>query len=245
MFLISGVNKNFKIPVAYFLIAGLKAEERAALAKEVILFICKTGVKIVGLVFDGLAANLGMVRKMGANLQTQPYIINPHSDDKIFIFPDACHMLKLVRNCLARKGKIYDENGQSIEWRYFVALEAYQSANNINLGNKINETQIQWERNKMSVKIACQTLSNSVADSMDLLRKKGVDEFQGSEATAQIFRRFNNIFDILNSMYEDAIGFKRPISPDTKDEYFNYFDESIDYIKNLKLEENGNSILTT
>lgn len=53
VFLVSGVNKSFKIPVAYFLIDGLKAEERAALAQEVILFVCKTGIKIVGLVFDG------------------------------------------------------------------------------------------------------------------------------------------------------------------------------------------------
>lgn len=246
VFLVSGVNESFKIPVAYFLIAGLKGDERAALLREVILFVSKSGIKIVGSVFDGLVANLTMVRLLGADIKNDRlFIINPHSDDKIFIFLDACHMHKLVRNCLARNEKMYNGGGQKIEWRYFVALEAYQREHKINLGNKINKTHIQWDRNKMSVKIACQTLSNSSADSIDLLRNKGVEEFQGSEETTAFFRRMNNIFDILNSMYETAEGFKRPISPETSHQYFSYFDESINYIENLKFSINGHSVLKT
>lgn len=246
VFLVSGVNESFKVPVAYFLIAGLKGHERAALLREVLLFVSKTGVKIIGLVFDGLVANLAMVRILGANIKAnRPYIINPHSDDKILIFPDACHMLKLVRNCLARKGILFTGDGKTIEWRFFVALEAYQRENKINLGNKINKTHIQWEKNKMTVKIACQTLSNSVADSIDLLRNKGIEEFEGSEETTQFFRRINNVFDILNSMHETAIGFKRPICPENEHDYFNYFDETIEYIRNLKLSPRGSSILRT
>lgn len=57
-------------------------------------------------------------------------------------------------------------------------------------------------------------------------------------------RRINNIFDILNSkVSKDAIGFKRTISLDTKDEYFEYFEESISYIRKLKISPGGNSIL--
>lgn len=46
-------------------------------------------------------------------------------------------------------------------------------------------------------------------------------------------------------MYENGICFKRPISPQTAQEYFQYFDESIIYMRNLKLEPNGKSILLT
>lgn len=46
-------------------------------------------------------------------------------------------------------------------------------------------------------------------------------------------------------MYENAICFKRPISPQTEKEYFEYFDESIIYMRNLKLSLNGKSILLT
>lgn len=98
----------------------------------------------------------------------------------------------------------------------------------------------------MNLRIAAETLSNSVADSIEFLRKTGAEAFKGSEATVKFIRRINNIFDILNSKDRtDAICFKRPISPETKEEYFKYFDESIAYIKNLKLSPEGKSILTT
>lgn len=246
VYMVTGVNENFKIPVAYFLITGLKANEKAALTKEVILLTSKTGVKVVGMTFDGLASNLAMARNMGAAIKkNKPYITNPHSDDKIYIFPDACHMLKLVRNRLALNEKLYDINNDCIEWKYVIELETYQRENKINLGNKINKTHVQWDKKKMSVRIACQTVSNSCADSLDFLRLKGVEEFQGSEATTKFFRRFNNVFDILNSMRENAGGFKRPISHETKNEYFEYFEESISYIRGLKTSLDGKSILTT
>lgn len=246
VFLVTGVNQSFKIPVAYFLTNGLNAIEKATLIREVILFVSKTGIKIVGLVFDGLISNLATMRLLGANFRkNRYYIINPHSDDKIFIFFDACHMIKLSRNCLASKSVLYDGKNQLIKWEFLIALEKYQRENQINLGNKINKMHVQWEKKKMSVRLACETMSNSVADSLELLRNKGVEEFQECEPTIEYFRRMNNIFDILNSMKETGIAFKRPISPETENEFFTYFDESINYINGLKLSLGGNSILKT
>lgn len=95
------------------------------------------------------------------------------------------------------------------------------------------------------VRIACETLSNSAADAIDLLRNKGVAGFEGSEPTTKFMRHVNNSFDVLNSKVDDAIGFKRTISRDTKEEYFRYFDEAISYFQNIKLTPRGKSILRT
>lgn len=97
----------------------------------------------------------------------------------------------------------------------------------------------------MSVRLASETLSNSTADSFDFLRNKGIEPFSQSEATANYFRRMNNNFDICNSMYEDGILFKAPISPKNKESFFKYIDESIDYMEKLKLSPTGKSILKT
>lgn len=247
VFLVSGINEKFKIPVAYFLTAGVKANEKAALLQQVLLLLGKTGVKVTGIVYDGLASNLAAAKELGANFgNDQPYIINPHSNDKIFMFPDACHSMKTARNRLAEKGELYDDNHGKIEWQFIVTLEKYQRENKINLGNRLTKAHIQWEKKKMSVRIAAETLSNSVADSIEFLERKGHAEFQNSGATVGYIRRINNVFDILNSKNSnDAICFKRPISPETKDEYFKYFDESISYMRGLKLSPNGKSILTT
>lgn len=246
VFLVAGINLKFKLPVGYFLVSGLKANEKAALIQQVILLAGKSGVKVVGLVYDGLVTNMATGRELGANLKkNEAFFANPHSDDQIFLFPDACHSLKSARNRLASLTVLY--NGENkIQWKYIVELERYQRENKINLGNKLTKVHIQWEKRKMSVRVAAETLSNSVADAIEFLRKRGVIEFQGSEATVSFIRRINNMFDILNSKDSDhAIGFKRSISPETKDEYFAYIDESISYIRNLKISPNGRSILTT
>lgn len=247
VFLISGINDKFKIPVAYFLTVGLKANEKAALIRETILFVCKTGVKIVGMTFDGLFANLATCRELGADFKNdRAYIFNPHSDGKIFLYLDACHMLKLARNCLASKSILYDSNGNKIEWRFIENLEEYQRENKMNIANKINKKHIQWKRNKMSVKIAAQTLSNSTADSIDLLREIGIDKFQQSEPLTKYIRYVNNTFDVLNSKCsDDAIGFKRAISLKTHEEFFRFFDEAIEYFQNLRLTMNGRKIINT
>lgn len=247
VFMVVGINEKFKLPVAYFLVSGLKANEKAALIQQVVLLAGKSGVKIVGLVHDGLVTNMATNKELGANIKKkQAYFINPHSDEKIFLFPDVCHSLKTARNRLATLGVLYDGQKRKIEWRYIVALENYQRTHKINLGNKLTKAHIQWDKKKMCVAIAVETLSNSVADAIEFLRKNGIEEFQGSEATVDFIRRMNNVFDILNSRDDaNAIGFKRPISEETKDEYFKYFDESILYISQLKIKPNGRSILTS
>lgn len=240
VFLISGINDKFKIPVAYFLIAGLKADEKAALTREVILMIGKTGIKVVGMTFDGLNTNISVCKTLGADfVNNKGYIINPHSDEKIYVYLDACHMLKLARNILASKKSIFDSDKNAIEWRFIEELEKYQRENKFNLANKINKRHIQWDRNKMCVRVASETMSNSTADAIDLLRSNGVPGFENSEPTTKYLRMVNNSFDILNSKHDDALRFKRSISKNTKDEYFAFFDEAIEYFQGLKLTANS------
>lgn len=245
VFLVTGINIKFKIPVAYFLIAGLKANEKATLIQQVILLAGKSGVKVAGLAYDGLVTNIATGKELGADFKgDKAYFINPHSDEKIYLFPDACHSLKSARNRLASLGVLYDGSNNKIEWSFIANLENYQRENKVDLGNKITKTHIQWEKKKMSVRIAAETLSNSVADAIEFLQRNGIEDFQGSEATVSFIRRINNIFDILNSKdSKDAIGFKRPISTETKEEYFEYFEESIAYIRKLRVSAQGNSIL--
>lgn len=240
VFLIAGINDKFKIPVAYFLTSGLKSEEKAALVQQVILFVSKTGVKVVGMTFDGLVENLATCTELGADFQqNMGYIVNPHSDEHIFLFLDPCHLLKLARNCLASKKIIFDGDNKLVEWRFIEELEKYQREHKVNIGNKINKRHIQWEKNKMSVRLAAETLSNSTADSIDLLRNLGVIEFENSEATTKYIRYVNNSFDTLNSKSDDAIGFKCTISLKTREDFFNFFGEATVYFRQLKLEQTG------
>lgn len=196
----------------------------------------KTGVKIVGMTFDGAKSNIAMCKILGADFKAkQTYVTNPHSDDKIFCFLDPSHMLKLLRNCLARLKVLYDAEGGAIRWDFIRRLHEYQQKNNMNLGNKIGKKHVEWESKKMCVRIASETLSNSIADSLLLLKSKGASGFSDCEPTVKYIRFANNVFDIFNSNDKpNKTNFKKPISPDNFNEYFSYFDGAKKYFESLK-----------
>lgn len=52
------VGPDFEVPVAYELLNGLESEDRAALTLRVIRSIEMTGVRLISLTTDGLAANI-------------------------------------------------------------------------------------------------------------------------------------------------------------------------------------------
>lgn len=208
VFMLTGVNEKFKLPIGYFFINTLTSVEKAALVQEILLLLNRyTGIKTIALTFDGLPANKKMCQDIDAGFcADNPYIVNPHSCDEVLVFLDPSHMLKLVRNTLGRYKTLYDKNGESISWQFIEKLYKYQHENSLNLGNKITKRHILWDKHIMSVRIACETLSDSVADSLEILLNQKVSGFENCQATIRFIRQFNNLFDIMNSKKDDATG---------------------------------------
>ena len=77
-------------------------------------------------------------------------------------------------------------------------------------GNKLQQKHLLWEKHKMNVKLAAQTLSASVANAIDFLHD-GVQlpEFQESKATSEFIRRIDLAFDLMNSHNHLAKGSKQ------------------------------------
>ena len=53
VFMISGVEDDFKIPVPYFLVKRLTADEKAAITNELLLRLNAIGIIVVSITFDG------------------------------------------------------------------------------------------------------------------------------------------------------------------------------------------------
>lgn len=142
------VSDDFKIPVAYFLVTGLKAYERAAITGHVVCRINATGAEVVSLTGDGLIANIKVTKILGANYdQNQSYFISSSNPcRKIFCIWDPPHMLKLLRGCFG-KHKIY-HNNELIDWSLIAELR------NFNLGNKLTELHLNFHLKPMNVKSA-------------------------------------------------------------------------------------------
>lgn len=238
------VGENFKLAVAYFLLNGLSSEDRSDLTRAVIKKIHQTGAKVLTLTSDGYAGNIACAKILGADFKAgKPYFYDPDDPDrKIYIIWDPAHMIKLARGCLADK-QLY-HNGKPLKWDYILHLFRFQEDSIIPFGNKLKKEHINWKSRPMNVRLAVQTLSNSVANALEQLHKDGIAEMEGYEAVAEYIRINNNIFDISNSKEKNSnsTGFKRPICPATKDEYFEYFNYVKQYIKDLELKDGNENV---
>lgn len=229
------VGTDFKIPVGYELVSGLNGIDRAALILQVIREIEAAGVKIISLTGDGLAANIVAYEKLGVRFDlNQPYFQSPtYPDQKIYIIFDACHGLKLIRKHFSLD-KIY-YNGQLINWNFVDILENKQSLDNFSLCNKLTRHHINWHQKPMNVRLAAETISNSVANALEQLCKDGYDDFKDCEATVQFLRMFNNAFDILNVMHGKEDGkYRQRICSDTVKHIFEFAESFQQYIHQLE-----------
>lgn len=153
---------------------------------------------------------------------------------KILIFPDPCHMIKLIRNTLG-KHKQFHRNGQLIAWRFFERLVAHKDKNKF-ISHKLTKEHMQWNKNEMRVCLATQTFSRSVAASMNYLRLENNIRFISSKATADFALMMNDIFDLLNSKHPESLTiFRTGLTKNSQNEVLIFLDGASRYIKSLKM----------
>lgn len=103
---------------------------------------------------------------------------------------------------------------------------------------------IDFRSNIMNVQLAAQTLSYSVARSMQLLRDFGDPLFSNSSGTINFTKNFNKAFDIFNAKHVDSTNlFKRGLTEQNSVKIFEFLRYFTIYLKSLKL--NGKNILET
>lgn len=89
------------------------------------------------------------------------------------------HMLKLVRNCLGDKNILRDKFNRTIEWKFIERL--YRAKKNDLVSHKLTKKHIEYGGNVMNVTLASQTISNSVAETIEKLASMGVKSFKGTQ----------------------------------------------------------------
>jgi hypothetical protein len=204
VFLLVALNSQWKIPIAYFLLDGLSAVEKANLVNGCLKMVNDCGAKIVALTFDGTVTNFSVGRILGAKLRPPdivPWFLHPFSKERVHIFLDACHMVKLIRNTLCEWGCLCDNNNDTqIRWNFFEQLVNLQDSTGLHAANKITQRHLRFKTEIMKVKLAVQLFSDSVADALDFCNLDlGLSNFKNSEATANFCRIINDNFDILNT----------------------------------------------
>ncbi|CAK1603904.1 unnamed protein product [Parnassius mnemosyne] len=162
VFLVTGINCNFKVSMGYFLIDGMTGVQRAELVKQCLEKIHETRVKIVSLTFDGCASNIAMLKHLGCNFEEgKMKFEDPVTKYPIMALLDPSHMVKLIRNTFQVYQVFVDENGKKIKWSYLEELNKLQEKEKFHLANKLRYRHIHYHNQKMKVKLATQLFSLS------------------------------------------------------------------------------------
>lgn len=240
--MVSGLNMYFQQPIAYYFHTTLKADDRAELITQLLSELCKHGVKVSSVTFDGYSSNAKMSNILGANFKSESgnyttHFTHPSDGSKVCIMYDPSHMEKLIRNTLGTVKTLYSGR-KKIQWKYFESLVECNRLNNLGLASKMNKRHIEFANRKMHVRTAVETLSSTTADTMEFLMKNGVPEFAGAEGTIEFTRKFDRLWDVMNThriRLDTSNVFKSALNAKNAGEVFQFLDEAKTYIVSLAL----------
>ena len=121
---------------------------------------------------------------------------------------------------------------------YTEQLNQFKEDIGFSLANKLKKRHILWQKHKISVPWAVQTLSASVPHSLDFLQDEmALETFAGSKPTPDFIKKIDEVFDLLNSRNHFAKGNHAPVSPDTLPYFLEKCYEISNYIFALKNEK--------
>ncbi|CAG4965496.1 unnamed protein product [Colias eurytheme] len=162
VFMIKGIKKNYKQPVAYFFTQSLQKLELKNIIKDVVRHVHSTGLKILCSVCDQGATNVSALSSLVQDTKDK-YLRNGkewrydmYECDSKQIIPlfDVPHLIKGLRNNLLTKDMQYidfeDGNKKKvIKWEYFQMLyEADKSYGELRYLHKITEEYVLPEKIK-------------------------------------------------------------------------------------------------
>jgi hypothetical protein len=143
---------------------------------------------------------ISMCKKLGCNFELgnnfKPWFLQPDTKHKIFVFWDACHMIKLIRNAWGTI-KSFEIDGHFIQWYYPELLHSKQEEEGLRLANKLSKRHFNWQNEKMNVRLAVQIFSKSVSDALTFC-SQSMQQFKQCAETAKFVKIINDAFDILN-----------------------------------------------
>jgi len=188
VFMLRGLRKKFKQPIAYYFCSGTtKTEDLVCYIKEIISAVQTTGLKIKATVCDQGCTNQAAInillkerihRCKTQNIEDRymGFLIN---DEEIVPLYDPPHLLKCMRNNLLTKNLNLNYNGknQTASWSHIETLYRLDKQNEIyelRTLPKLTESHIIPSKiKKMRVSVAAQVFSHRVASTMNLMANYG------------------------------------------------------------------------
>ena len=192
-----GPNKKLQLVVARGIISHWKQQIffdfDKPMTKELLFsIICsaeQNEIKVYSVVCD--LGNQGLLKSLGVSQET-PFFENPYdSSRKVYVFADAPHLLKLIRNHLVDKGYIL-EDGTEINIEDVQKILA-KDASELRIHHKLSPIHFNCTQGaRQRVCLAAQLLSHTTATAVKCL-------FPEKSELSNWIEMFDQWFDIFNS----------------------------------------------
>lgn len=212
VYMVKGLKRKFKQPVAYYFTNSLNKAELKALTIKVIKYVQGTGLNILCTVCDQSTVNVSVINEIVED--TRKKFIKEKREwrhetmevgkSKIIPLFDVPHLLKGVRNNLLTKDMKYFDFEEKVEktvkWEYYQKIyEADKSYGELKICHNVTDEHIYVEKmKKMKVKDAAQIFSHSVAVAAEHLSARG-DIPNECRQVIKFTKMMDNLFDSLNA----------------------------------------------
>ena len=239
VFMLVSFRGHWKYPIGYVLDNKLNAQDLRCLLSRALYLCSENSIKIRCITMDGTSTNLGAMKLFGCGFgntldEIDGSFVHEAYNYTIYFIADPVHMLKLARNSLGELKVFTDSCGRKIEWKFIELLHNEQQKLGLKFGNSLSTRHIEYKKNKMNVKIACQTLSASVADSIEFLMQSGNSDFKNAEGTIEFIRTIDKLFDLLNVRNPFGKGYKQALRLSNRVVWEETIVASVRYLYNLK-----------
>lgn len=205
---------------------------------EVINFVEDNGIVVISLTIDGWPHenSMEMCRKLGANIcdtdDAQTHFLSLNLN-KVYILFEAVCMITLLRNTLAYRGILSDDENQQIRWDLIQKLHKHQNLRGLHCN--LTKEHMNFNSDSNNTTLAVETMNRDVGAAIRALNQhpKISDRLSNVEPTAKYLCALSDLLDAFHS--------KSEIHANAADGHpaFETFDATIEYIRKFKCVANS------
>lgn len=202
VFMLRGVITNWKQVVAYYFRGNTIPEGwMKSTLLSVIEKVLSCGLTVIATVCDQDPKNQGLLTSLGVTCMEPFFYVGK---TKVFALYDAPHLTKSVRNNLKKYNLHYvnskNNTVQIASWKDIQEFYHRESSEKYKIAPKLTHKHVFGKpTSHMSVKLATQVFSHSVAAGLSVYHKTGMSVTALS--TADFVGKMNKLFDTLNSKH--------------------------------------------
>ncbi|EFN62483.1 Transposable element P transposase, partial [Camponotus floridanus] len=222
-----GLFTNWKQPI----FVNFDTKMTKSILMDIIDKLHTASYSVVACVSDCGGGNIGLWKELGITIE-QTNFLHPITNEAVYVFTDAPHLLKLIRNWFIDTGFIL-ENGSLITKQPLEALMQQTTESEVSSCYKLTSAHLKCQKaERQNVALAAQLMSHTTATAL-IHYKPGLDKSL-AQSTGEFIELISNWFDIMNSYSPEAnVPSKKPFGSDFQFQ-INVLDSVYDKISTMR-----------